>query len=291
VISEPQVGLSYARARGLAEASYEYISFVDDDNWVSPQWIDVVCDIFDHDNQVGACGGKNEAVFEAAPPPWFEQHKRSYAVGDWGPVARYTSFYDIWGAGLSLRRTAWQQLQSAGFSPSLVGRQGNQVTSCEDTELCAALSLLGWKLWYDPRLRLQHFMPAQRLTWAYLCRLCRGFGRANVAINWYSYALAERPATWLGRFRQTWAGNLAACLHVLLPRARALFTAKEGCHDQILAEASLERLRVLLTGFFAYARGLRRVQHLRLAGLKLAGTSVAATPHAVTRNVDLLPSK
>jgi hypothetical protein len=35
VITESHLGLSNARATGLAEARYEYISFVDDDNWVT----------------------------------------------------------------------------------------------------------------------------------------------------------------------------------------------------------------------------------------------------------------
>jgi glycosyltransferase involved in cell wall biosynthesis len=292
VISEPRLGLSYARARGLAEARYEYISFVDDDNWVNPQWIETVCAIFDGDPDIGACGSRNAAVFEAPPPPWFDRYKQGYAVGDWGSVARYTSFADIWGAGLSLRRIAWQQLQRVGFSPILTDRKGNELSSCGDTEICAALSLLGWKLWYDPRLRLEHFIPAQRLTWTYLRRLWRGFGRAAVAISWYSYALTERPTTRWNRLRQTWAGNLGICLRLLLPRAKALLAGKEGCHDQIIAEATLHKMEVLLTGFKAYRRGVRRIEHLRLAGLELAaGPLVADIPHVMAENVDVLPSK
>src|SRR5215468_3703384 len=34
VVYEPRLGLSHARSRGLSEARYEIVSFVDDDNWV-----------------------------------------------------------------------------------------------------------------------------------------------------------------------------------------------------------------------------------------------------------------
>lgn len=290
VISEPRLGVGHARVRGLAEASYEYISFVDDDNWVSPQWVETICDIFDWNPEAGGCCSKNEAVCETPPPPWFDRYKRSYAVGDWGPAGRYTSFADTWGAGFSLRRTAWQQLLQAGFSLRLKGRQGNQLTSGEDTEIVAAICLLGWKIWYDPRLHLRHFMPARRLTWNYLRGLWRGFGNADVALNWYSYVLSERPATGWGRLRQTWAGNLAISLRLLLPRAKALLASKEGCDEEIVAIATLERIKFLLNGYFAYRRGIQRVRDLRLAGLKLAaGPSVAE--HAMAQNVDLVSSK
>ncbi|MBV8729549.1 MAG: glycosyltransferase family 2 protein, partial [Acidobacteriia bacterium] len=61
VTVEPRLGLGYARARGLTEARYEYASFVDDDNWVGPQWIETVCTIFDGNPEIGACGSRNEA--------------------------------------------------------------------------------------------------------------------------------------------------------------------------------------------------------------------------------------
>jgi hypothetical protein len=73
---------------------------------------------------------------------------------------------------------------------------------------------------------------------------------------------------------------------------KALFAAKEGCDDEIIAITTLERIKFLLSGYFAYRRGLERVRDLRLAGLKLAaGPSVAATPDTALQNSDLLPSK
>jgi glycosyltransferase involved in cell wall biosynthesis len=265
VIPESHPGLSYARAAGLAAARYEYISFVDDDNWVCPKWVETAARIFDRDSQVGACGGAIKAVFETEAPPWFERYQRDFAVGNWGPVAKYTSHMDIWGAGLSLRRTAWEQLRSAGFSASLTGRRGQRLTAGEDTEICAALTLLGWKLWYDPSLELQHFMPSGRLNWSYLRRLWRGFGHASVALGWYSFALKGKPATWKARVTRGWAWNLFWAIHTLARSHRALREEKEGDDSQIQAEALLGRVQTLLTGFLAYRRGMRQVNKLVLA--------------------------
>jgi hypothetical protein len=40
-----------------------------------------------------------------------------------------------------------------------------------DVELCLYLRELGWKIWYSPRLQLQHFMPTGRFDWKKFCAL------------------------------------------------------------------------------------------------------------------------
>ena len=48
---------------GLLEARFEFVSFVDDDNWVCPDWVHIVHDVLSSDPQLGACGGPSEGVF------------------------------------------------------------------------------------------------------------------------------------------------------------------------------------------------------------------------------------
>jgi len=270
VIPESRLGLSYARAAGLAEARYEYISFVDDDNWVCPKWIETVVQILDPDSQVGACMGAVEAVFEAEAPSWFERYQHHFAAGNWGPAPKYTAFMEIWGAGLSLRQTAWQELRSAGFSSCLIDRRGNQLSCGGDIEICAALTLLGWKLWYDPRLELQHFMPSGRLNWSYLRRLWRGHGQASMVLDWYLLAFSGNTTEFQERVTRGWARHLFRTAQKLVRSRSALLGMKEGDHDQLLAEHLLGRVQFLMGGFLAYASVVRHVQRLLLAGAGLA---------------------
>ena len=60
----------------------------------------------------------------------------------------------------------------------------------DDHELCCALRLAGWNLFYDPDLVYQHFMPAGRLTWSYLKRLVNGAGRGAVGTKHYVVRLS-----------------------------------------------------------------------------------------------------
>ena len=88
-----------------------------------------------------------------------------------------------------LRRSAYQELKRRGFKPLLMGRQGAILTSGEDTELGYALALVGYRIWYDSRLKLVHFMPANRLTRAYHWKLVRGCQQGGLSLACYEIAL------------------------------------------------------------------------------------------------------
>src|SRR5205807_2205897 len=96
------------------------------------------------------------------------------------------------GAGLTVRKSALLELEKNGFQTRLVGRQGTALMSNEDSELCLALSLAGWRLWYEPRLRFRHFVPASRLEWSYLRRLVRGTGLSSPGLDPYFCAMKPR---------------------------------------------------------------------------------------------------
>jgi glycosyltransferase involved in cell wall biosynthesis len=68
IVREPRIGLSNARDRAFLEARHEVVSFVDDDNWVDPDWVQVVGEIMSADPELGAIGGVNDAVAEVDFP-------------------------------------------------------------------------------------------------------------------------------------------------------------------------------------------------------------------------------
>ena len=196
VVHEPQPGLSHARRRGLAAARYEFVSFIDDDNWVCPDWVRRVAEIFIAYPHVGACGGAVEAAFETSPPAWFAYYQGNFAVGAQFPASGDITMTGrvLWGAGLSVRVSAWEQLVHSGFRFYLSGRRGQALTSGEDIELCYGLMLNGWRLWYDPALRLRHFMPAARLTWSYFRRMYRAAAWSEAWLDAYREVLGHAAA-------------------------------------------------------------------------------------------------
>lgn len=273
VIHEPEPGLTHARYRGLREARYELISFVDDDNWVCPEWVQGVSDIMLRYPGVGACGSHNEAVFESAPPVWIEDINLSAVARSDAPTAgEDVTFTQGWlyGAGLTVRRTAWQELIDAGFRSQLVDRQGSSLTTGGDVELCLALVLAGWRLRYEPSLRLKHFTPATRLAWPFLRRQRRGTGAATVVNNAYRLARMPEPASLQGRVRQTWQWQSLKTTRKLLRYRHKLVQAgisrMEGDPACWEIEYYLGQLKELLRQRGAYSS---RIATLRQASWRL----------------------
>jgi len=184
VIAEMNPGLSFARRKGLDKASFEIISFIDDDNWVEKHWIRKVNGHMNAHPSTGVLGGKGEAAFEGEEPQWFGEFQRSYAVGPQAPQSgqHHTMLY---GAGLNIRKQAWDMLVENEFSFILSDRKGASLSSGGDAELCMAVLLMGYELYYASDLEFKHYMPAVRITWDYLARLNRAFAQASPIMNIY----------------------------------------------------------------------------------------------------------
>jgi len=252
VVAEPELGLSNARLRGFAEAQYSIICFVDDDNRLDPDWVEIVSRVMAERPEVGACGGHIEADCEVDQPPWLKNFQSYYAVGEQAEHAcdvTDTRGY-LWGAGLCLRRSAWERLQQEGFDFLLSGRRGSTLTAGEDAELCCALRLNGWRLWYEPQLKMKHFLPAARLQWNYLRRVSRGFGAATASLDYYEYAVRKDGRRTIGRFRRGWSWQTLATVWYLLRKPlkllRAPFSEMEGDADVIEIENLWGRLIEML---------------------------------------------
>jgi glycosyltransferase involved in cell wall biosynthesis len=263
VVHESQLGLVYARIKGFAEANYGIVSFIDDDNWVYPDWVEVVWEVMNNDPKIGACGGLNDPVFETQPPWWFKSVEDSYAVGPQGQKAGKMTWSRgyLHGAGLSVRKSAWQELVRKGFQPKLVGRRGKTLTGGEDSELCLALRLAGWELWYEPRLRLHHFLPAHRLKWSYVRRVRRESGEYLVEQDPYHCALEENYENLIVRLRETWQWQTFATLVRLSWLVLSSFlTNPEGDHKLLRRERMIGRLIGLLKKRKVYDLSIREVR-------------------------------
>jgi glycosyltransferase involved in cell wall biosynthesis len=233
VISEPQAGLSFARERAFKEANYEVVSFVDDDNWVCPNWVATASDCMTSEQQLGAVGSSNEVVSDTPLPQWFDRHKDSYAIWNYPKDATKSTWYLI-GAGMTIRKSTWNWLKNHGFSSNLTGRLGAQLSSSEDVELGCAIRLAGWNIRIEPKLRLKHYMAPNRLHWTYLRRLKRKIGEADVVLDSYRLVHQGRQGGLTNRLRLCWWLRFAKEGLDLLVRIHArtiLCAAREDMED------------------------------------------------------------
>ena len=249
VIEEPQPGKSYALTRAFHEASYQLLSVIDDDNWVSADWIESVSAFFARHPEAGAVGGCGSPVFETNEAPvWFEELSQAYAAGP-----QYAESGDItdlptsllWGAGFSMRTEIFRELESRSFQFMCTDRLGNLMLSGGDTELCHAVRAMGWRLYYSSSLHYRHFIPASRLTWSYLRNLYRGAGHGSVYVN-----IVRNAANASDREGRSWFRQVLRLLYWLIrsffKKPLAFFTEAEGNPARLQIDATLAQLELLL---------------------------------------------
>lgn len=185
-IIESNPGKINALATGVAECRYSFFIICDDDNWLDPQYVQTAYNLLKSNDSIGAAGGLAIAVNDGQEfPDWFETYQAGYAVGQQGSQkGDVTKREYLFGAGMVSRTLLFKQAY-ANFPTILVGRKENKLTAGEDSEYCQRLILMGYKLFYDPALQLQHYMPPNRLSYAYKELLFAGFEESDLILDKY----------------------------------------------------------------------------------------------------------
>lgn len=187
IINESIPGLSNARMAGINKASYNYLLFCDDDNWLDEDYLRIGFKVLNSDHKIGILGGLGEAVSSVELPMWFNDVKNYYAVG---PQAEKSGVVKgkrnvVYGAGMFVRKDYLLGIIGQGFTSFSSDRVGNKLSSGGDSELCLVFQIAGHKVWYDERLKFKHFIEANRLTVEYINALKVGIDSSRFITRFY----------------------------------------------------------------------------------------------------------
>ena len=166
-ILEPQQGANYARNRALAEANGEIIVYGDDDILMPPGWLRVLMQPFVSDpaRRIGAVAGEVEPIFPDGCPDWVRSFHGLQALrADPGPIAVQQVPMS---ANLAFRRDA---LRATGGWDINLGRKGGRVFGGEENGPLRRLRKAGCEVWFAPKAKVLHQMPAARTTLRYVKR-------------------------------------------------------------------------------------------------------------------------
>jgi glucosyl-dolichyl phosphate glucuronosyltransferase len=188
-VFEPNPGQANARNRAIAETAAEYLIWTDDDVLVDRDWVAAYARMFARHPEAAFFGGPIEPWFEGEPPRWLRDHWQEianvFAVRQLGETTFAFDEQRVpYGANFAVK-VAVQR--SYLYDPTLGLRPGSEVRG-EETQNLRRLLEAGFSGWWVPDARVQHFVPQQRQSLAYLRRFfigqgevqSRSFGRADV---------------------------------------------------------------------------------------------------------------
>ena len=200
-VSESNLGLAWARHRGIQECVGEILIFVDDDNVLDSEYLFKAAQLDRNWPILGAWGaGLISPEFEVEPAPHLKDFLhflalRAETTSRWSnvlPCAEATP----WGAGLCVRRgvaEAYWRLGQETKHP-VTGRIGNVLLSGDDIELCYVASKLGFGVGIFPELKVLHLIPKERISESYLVRIGKGTRISNILLDYKWFGTRPRSS-------------------------------------------------------------------------------------------------
>ncbi|HWA24093.1 MAG TPA: glycosyltransferase [Lacunisphaera sp.] len=217
IVEEPVLGLTSARRRGFTAARGDFAILVDDDNVLAPDYLGEVIALFSAHPSTGALGGKSIPEFAVEPPEWTREFFPLLALRDLGPAPlsvaslrppgsaqnEYPVCAPI-GAGMALRRAAWEAWLNAPAGHALSDRRGSSLSSSGDNAIVLEVLKAGWAVAYFPSLVLTHLIPAGRLEPEYFARLNRGIQESWMRVLTQYEANPWPPLSAFGATMRQW---------------------------------------------------------------------------------------
>jgi glycosyltransferase involved in cell wall biosynthesis len=207
---ELQQGLSFARNAGIRESHGDVLAFTDDDVIVEATWLWSLTSALDSGEWAGT-GGRIIPAWGRPLPRWLNPDEfrlqGAFVALDLGTVPVALTQAPV-GANMAFRRELFAKY--GGFRTDL-GRLGETLRGCEDSEFGQRLLAGGEQLRYEPSAVVHHPVPENRLQKKYLLSWFFYDGRSSVVhlgippeTKWFIVGIPFYLFRRLGRWTAQW---------------------------------------------------------------------------------------
>jgi len=257
---EIKPGKNNALSLGYSLSKMNYVVICDDDNWLQRDYLQNALSIMESNPKIGALGGMSGATFETCEPQWWEKYKYKFAVGrqcpDNGDITNLKGC--LWGAGMILRKEAIEKLNQSKFTYLTECRTGKKLSSGGDTELCYALRMLGYKVWFDEKLFFTHFISKEKTRKQYLERLLAGISRSSFLISPYLMELNKQEFYWFKYYKK-----LIRLIFIKKLIYNTLALLKGTFDEQEIAKEYFRQIYYYSFGYWRLKRNINRIRAWR----------------------------
>ncbi|MEL7317697.1 MAG: glycosyltransferase [Pseudomonadota bacterium] len=185
-VREDQAGLSFARNRGVATASGDYIIWTDDDVRVQPDWMVAYVRAFEEHPEGAYFGGRITPVFEGTTPAWLTENMEklgnAFAKRDLGEAMRaftQRTGDNPFGANYAVRMAEQRRYQY----PTYLGVSPNFRRVGEETAVLRAIKQEGHPGYWVPDAEVLHIIPETRQTLDYISSYQKALGETWVLLS------------------------------------------------------------------------------------------------------------
>jgi glucosyl-dolichyl phosphate glucuronosyltransferase len=177
-VTEIQQGLSFARNRGIQEASGNILLFLDDDIFIDKDYLNHVDSMFRMYPETAAFGTRIIVHYENSEPAWMSHYLRPL-LGEHNlglKVLEYRSGRYPFGGSMGIKKELFESID--GFD-TRIGRSGNTLGGNEEKALFDIIQRKGYIIRYIPDAVLYHRIDDQRLSMDYVRRQAVGIGYSD----------------------------------------------------------------------------------------------------------------
>ncbi len=177
-VKEPRQGVSHVYNRGWKEAHGECVAFIDDDARALPDWVERILNAFETVRPApAAVGGEIRPWYEQTPPGWFKDKFEFRSKGDKKCFLKPPrAQYGFSGSNMAFKKST---LAAYGGFSNDYGRIGDKMRLGVETELFIRIYKDNPLFWYDPAIRVEHWVPVRNMSVWY--RLKRGYYHGGIS--------------------------------------------------------------------------------------------------------------